>query len=520
MLACVQTAGRTPTVDPTTADQVLPELGTIAVAQLPRAARRRIGRTLADQQARLAAIEIDKAARLAEVEVGREQDRLAEERRVHALQVDDEERERAARLDAAAQDQDDTQDERKRSRRYEWFARRRSFGAMIAIVTLSLATAIPSQVIWFTERLKLATLGGVLGVTLALLIELLCWLGAFLYADAVDDEKPELARMYRILTWVFASVAATINFAHGLSTNLAVGIGYAIASLMGVGAFEVYMHRTRHRKSGLTAAQIKLLYLRRWKFRRVVQEQAKLRATYGLDVDDEILWRMAFVRIEGQPTVPVPASSALLRQLLEDPRTSANTTAAVTAAVADLELTPEPSSRELLPGEGDGAVLTEEPPKPAKKPAKDPVAVEVAASWEQAEDVGAIIARFWPDVASFAADTAREQIANSTPDLSGEIDESSANAANSESELPADPYAAIEEDADDTVPLKTRLRAYYVRVRSLGVLPEDLDWKPANSACGGSERYAQMALKEYRAELDANTPKDPSQGGGQNNELR
>jgi hypothetical protein len=487
------------TVDPTSVDQAE---RAPAVDQLGWWARRRQAAELAKRERALTRIQVAEAKRLAALKTQRAEDELAEERRVHALQVAQEERELAARQAEEADDNADAAAKKKSSRRYAKFAARRSLVTTIVIIALSLSTAIPAQIEWFLAQ-KL----GFLGVTLALLIEGLCWLGAFLYADAIDEDSPGLARLYRGLTWTFAMVAATINFTHGLSIHFAVGVGFAAASLMGVGAYEVYMHRTRHRKSGLSAAEIRLLALRRIKFRKVVNEQAKLRATYGLGIPDEVLWRMAYLRVVGNPTVPVAISGLFVRTTEPAAKTSGQNIAAET----EVELTPEPSSRGELAEQEPGSVLTLDPEEPANV---DPT-VEVPVDWTDLGTAGDLIARYWPDLSSLDGANTTEQPANSSGGSSGEKSESSANTANSASETELDPHAPIPADLDDTVALKERLRAYYERVRSLGVPDEELDWRRANTACGGSERYAQMALKDYRAELAANTANEPRKGGGE-----
>jgi hypothetical protein len=514
MLACIQTVqeGRL-TVDPTLVEQAERAPAPVAVDQLGPWARRRLGAELAKRERELTRIETAKAKRLADVEAQRIEDELAEERRVHALQVAQEEREQAARQADQADDSADAAAKKKREKRYAKFAARRSLATTLVIIGLSLATAIPAQIEWFTASPRNLA---VLGVTLALLIELLSWLGAFLYVDAVESDQAGLARLYRGLTWFFASIAATINFAHGAEKHFAIGVGYALASLMGVGAFEVYMHRTRHRKSGMSAAEIKLLALRRWKFRKVVNEQARLRATYGLKIADETLWRMAYLRIEGNPTIPVPISALFVREFAASLEQPANMSGQNVAAATEVELTPEPSSRDHIPEQPGGSVLTLEP----EQPANDEATVEVLADWVDVDNVDELIARHWPALSSQDPANESEQPANSPADPSGETSEISANTANSPSEIELDPHAPVPADLDETVKLKDRLRAYYERVRSLGVADEDLDWRRANTACGGSERYAQIGLKDYLAELAANTANDPSQGGGGKPELR
>lgn len=506
-------------MDPTTLEHHEPNgpPSAVAVDGLGWFARRRVGRAVARRQEELTAITTAKVRRLADVEVARAEDALAEERRVHALQVAEEERARAAQQEAEDADNADATAKKRSDRRYQRFARRRSLAATLVIIALSLATAIPAQVKWFISAPRSL---GPLGFTLALLIELLCWLGAFLYADAVDDNKVGLARLYRGMTWVFAAVAATINFAHGMETNFFVGVGYAMASLMGVGAFEVYMHRTRHRKSGLTAAEIRVLALRRWHFRAVVKEQYKLRAVFGVGVPDETLWRIAYLKVQGNPVLPVPIS-ALFVPLTGDTSNTANGTPQEIAAAPEVELTPEPSSPEPA---AHGSVLVLAPEGDANTPAAEDPTVDMPVDWDGVETYEALLGRFWPDLGSHAPAEVSEQPANTEPADASEVDAISANTANTDPEHAPDPYAPLPVDTDPATPVKQRLRAYYERVRSLGVDPEDLDWRHANTACGGSERYAQMQLKEYREELAANeaanTTPDPGQGIGGTPELR
>jgi hypothetical protein len=208
----------------------------------------------------------------------------------------------------------DTEQRRARKDPTTWSARRALIATVVTVV-LSIATAVPSQLQWFLDRLAgggWTSTEAPVAVLATLLIEGLCWLGAFLYADSIASTP---VRLYRVTTLAFASIAAGINFAHGRETDWKVGVVYALASLMGVGAFELYMHRRRHSTSGMSIDEIRLWALRWRKHPKVMRECGRIVATFGVAVPREVAWRLAYVRKVGNPTVPIAITDALVKRI-------------------------------------------------------------------------------------------------------------------------------------------------------------------------------------------------------------
>lgn len=244
--------------------------------------------------------------------------------------------------------------------------------ATAVAATLSITVAIPAQLQWFLHVLT----GGrwvlpeaLVAVAATLLIEGLCWLGAFLYAESVAQTP---VRLYRATTFLFASVAAAINYAHGSSTDWKVGVVYALASLMGVGAWELYMHRTRHVATGMDVAEIRLWALRWRKHPQVMRELGRIRATHGLAVSKETAWRMAYLRKIGNPTVPVAVTAPLIERIVG--------TRVPPTTELDAELAAEAEPASTTPGVVGVEVL------------------ELPAGWDAMMSADQVVDAYWPEL--------------------------------------------------------------------------------------------------------------------------
>lgn len=185
--------------------------------------------------------------------------------------------------------------------------------ATVFSITVSIAVAVPSQLQYFLDARAVTTWTDPhawYAVAQTLLLESLCWLCALLYAASLANTP---VRLYRLGTFAFASVAAAINFRHGASGgDVTIGVLNALGSLMGVGAWELYMHRARHRVSGMTLPEIRLRALRWRKHPLVMREAGRIVATFGLAVPHEVAFRMAYLRKIGNPTLPVAVTSPRL----------------------------------------------------------------------------------------------------------------------------------------------------------------------------------------------------------------
>jgi hypothetical protein len=278
-------------------------------------------------------------------------------------------------------------DARRTSRRelLSGLARRRALAATVTAIILSVAVAVPAQMQWFLHQLT----GGqwtfpeaLVAIVATLLIEGLCWLGAFLYADSVNGTP---VRLYRTVTFVFAALAAAINYAHGSSTDVKVGVVYALASLMGVGAWELYMHRTSHVKSGMTADEIKLWALRWRRHFKVMRECGRIRATFGTAVPLETAWQMAYVRRHGNPTIPVAVTDDVLGRIF-------------TPTTEHLAVPDDPGEDESVSKEAE---LAGEAASGAAVATVD--VIELPVGWDSINTVEKVLERFWPEAQTCAA---------------------------------------------------------------------------------------------------------------------
>ncbi|MFD5089356.1 hypothetical protein ACFWMR_02055 [Amycolatopsis thailandensis] len=239
----------------------------------------------------------------------------------------------------------------------------------VITIALSVAVAVPSQFDWFLAKLAHGLWSDPAAwraVAYTLLVEVLCWLCAILYARSMREHP---VRLFRIGTFVFAGTAAWINYDHGREVNPTIGIVSALGSLMGVGAWELYMHRARHDATGLTLVEVRLQALRWRRHPMVMRAAAGYRAVHGSQMSRETAWRMAWVAKHGAPEVPVPVTDPRVRIL-------------------------------LAPGSHDGLV--------AEPASSDPASAGVAVAerkslslplgWAELTSAGAIVEQFWPEL--------------------------------------------------------------------------------------------------------------------------
>ncbi|MGW4488390.1 hypothetical protein ACWEOE_31665 [Amycolatopsis sp. NPDC004368] len=321
-----------------------------------------------------------------------------------------------------------------RPRKTSTWSARRALIATVVTVVLSITTAVPSQLQWFLDRLAggdWSNAEAPVAVLATLLIEGLCWLGAFLYADSIATAP---VRLYRVTTLVFASIAAGINFAHGRETDWKVGVVYALASLMGVGAFELYMHSRRHSASGMPLEEIRLWALRWRKHPRVMRECGRIVATFGTAVPREVAWRLAYVRKVGNPTVPIALTDALVKRL-----------GGLRSAELDHLDRAEPASSGVP--RGGVAVDAAE-------------VVEVPIDWSRAGTFEELLAAYWPEL-----DAAAVAGSGSVPDAPAESSgfRLAAPGSSGDGAVPPKPTAAAALPVTSTVPAAKRNRKPAVR---------------------------------------------------------
>ncbi|MCT9142425.1 DUF2637 domain-containing protein [Streptomyces violarus] len=163
---------------------------------------------------------------------------------------------------------------------------------VMTVVVTSIAFAFPGQF------LAVVTLGvfWALALLVPVFIEGATWAMAWLRKWAVENNKP--AKLYTVMTWLFASVAAGLNaWHHADKPELAVV--FAASSLFGVAVFEIYMHSQMHRVGGRSAEEIKLALLRRIKHPRVARRAVWLRTATMPPLSEAEAWERAWRQLRG-----------------------------------------------------------------------------------------------------------------------------------------------------------------------------------------------------------------------------
>ncbi|MEH0589830.1 hypothetical protein QA942_39695 [Streptomyces sp. B21-106] len=163
---------------------------------------------------------------------------------------------------------------------------------VMTVVITSIAFAFPGQ---FSAVVDLGVLW-VLALLVPVFIEGATWAMAWLRKWAVENDKP--AKLYSVMTWTFASIAAALNaWHHADKPELAVV--FAASSLFGVGVFEIYLHSQMHRVGGRSAEEIRIALLRRIKHPRVVRRAAWLRTATMPPLSEAEAWDRAWRQVHG-----------------------------------------------------------------------------------------------------------------------------------------------------------------------------------------------------------------------------
>lgn len=163
---------------------------------------------------------------------------------------------------------------------------------VMTVVVTSIAFAFPGQ---FSAVVDLGVIW-MLALLVPVFIEGATWAMAWLRKWAVENDKP--AKLYSVMTWTFASIAAALNaWHHADKPELAVV--FAASSLFGVGVFEIYLHSQMHRVGGRSAEEIRIALLRRIKHPRVVRRAAWLRTATIPPLSEADAWERAWRQVHG-----------------------------------------------------------------------------------------------------------------------------------------------------------------------------------------------------------------------------
>jgi hypothetical protein len=100
----------------------------------------------------------------------------------------------------------------------------------------------------------------------------------------------------RAWTWVLALVAAAMNFWHGMAAYGPIGgTGLALASLLGIGLWELTASQFTNAATGRSAVDVRTMWLRRLRYPRLSWAAASLAAALGPDTDRDVAWRAAWL---------------------------------------------------------------------------------------------------------------------------------------------------------------------------------------------------------------------------------
>lgn len=328
---------RTPQPEPTT-ETAKPDAIAQAEAEAIRARawaesqERRIKAEAEAEAIRIRAVEDARKQKIAndKAEARAQEEQAAREARIAESNRKREEAERAAAA-GAAQEEIDKQVEAEQAKIVEK-ADKTWRGWAIAFYTLCAAVALPVQISAFWNPDKPWMAGA------PVLLEIAALVVAFGTAAAVANMRPYWH--FRLITWVLAFIAASVNFGHGITEfDLATAIGTALASVFGPGIWDLHEHgrirkrdgvpTRRERKASEKAAKDEaarkaaeeqrradereaadkaaaetaaaLDELRREEFPEVHRHARRLAADLGETAITEAIWKRAKLDVEGAP---------------------------------------------------------------------------------------------------------------------------------------------------------------------------------------------------------------------------
>ncbi|GCE01553.1 DUF2637 domain-containing protein [Embleya hyalina] len=266
-------------------------------------ARRRLEAAATDKAKAEAAKTAAQAAKeQAEAEIAQAEAEAA--KKLAALKVEEATTRAEDRAEDRAETKAEKKDEKRKKRKGErkaarakrrgeiaaWISTRRALLATIAVVTASVVIAWPAQQKSFAHMGPLTSFG------IPVLLEGPTWLMAILtYLAVTARPKPRPATVYRVMTWAFAGTAAGINFAHGYSDyGVLGGVVLALASLVGVAAWDLYMHSLTAHVEGRSLAEVRFRRKRRRTHKTVAKKADWIRRGAGWDLPEEIAWDLAW----------------------------------------------------------------------------------------------------------------------------------------------------------------------------------------------------------------------------------
>lgn len=216
----------------------------------------------------------------------------------------------AARAELAAKRQkaaDASAAKRRRQQLADRAARRAAVGASLRAIRDRIRSAVPALVgavamgspivIGWDGQLQTARAVlhlGPLAWLFPVAMEGGAWWLAFLQHRAINRGLP-VGRL-RLWIWVLALLAAGMNFWRGtVAFGLVGGAGLALASLLGIGLWELTASHHRHASTGRSADAVTTGMLRWLRFPGLSLTALSIRVAHGAGADSETAWRAAWV---------------------------------------------------------------------------------------------------------------------------------------------------------------------------------------------------------------------------------
>jgi Skp family chaperone for outer membrane proteins len=204
-------------------------------------------RIKAEADAKATVIKAEEDARKQRIANDRAEARFEEEQAARDARIAKSNKERKeterAEADAAVQDEIDKKAAAE-SAKVVAKADKKWRGWAIAFYTLCATVALPVQISAFWNPNKPWMAGA------PVLLEIAALVVAFGTAAAVANQRPHWH--FRLITWVLAFIAASVNFGHGITEfDLATAIGTALASIFGPGVWDLHEHGRIRKRDGI-----------------------------------------------------------------------------------------------------------------------------------------------------------------------------------------------------------------------------------------------------------------------------
>ncbi|MGW3351728.1 DUF2637 domain-containing protein [Nonomuraea rubra] len=255
---------------------------------------------VADAETRLAEAEATRAETMLRIETQRLE--------LQARQAEQADQARTRRAEAQAKARRERRIERDKQRKDRRQRRRQALTAVAGAVKeraplLVGATAMgaPIVIAWDGQLQfgQVVMALGALAFTVPVALEGSAWYLAWLTHKALQADQPT-ARL-RVWTWLLALTAATMNVWHGITgeafgdDGLQVGIVRGLASLLGVGLWELTVMARRQRNAGRTLTELRATLWRRVRYPRLSWQAAGILAARGPACTPGEAWRAAWI---------------------------------------------------------------------------------------------------------------------------------------------------------------------------------------------------------------------------------